>query len=262
MFKSVEKKHYKKYKEIFGKHKSVTIFNYAYDNQKGKLEVDNLDDPEYAKFSYVNFMFFTGRADENKAEAILATFPPRIAIVAEDKDWYQLFEAYFSSKEGIKFGQQDRVKFSSDSITKEHLHSLKKPLPEGFRLKRITQPILENLPPSLNPHIKMFFESEEKFLEKGMGFCILDGDKPICFASSFIPIYDDSLEVEIDTVDDPKYRRKGFATAACIALLEYCLENNLTPEWDAQNEASVGLAKKLGYTEKEKWKLFYYLESK
>ena len=98
------------------------------------------------------------------------------------------------------------------------------------------------------------------FLEKGIGFCIVDGDQPICMASSFIPIYDNTIEVEIDTEDDPKYRRKGFATAACIALLEFCLENNLTSEWDAQNEASVGLAKKLGYTEKEKWKLYYYLE--
>ncbi|MCG3215818.1 MAG: GNAT family N-acetyltransferase [Candidatus Heimdallarchaeota archaeon] len=262
MFKTVEKEYWGKYKELFGKHKSVSIFNYAFSNQLGKLEVDNFDEPKYAKFSFTNFMFFAGKADENIAEKILQTFPPQIAIVVEDKDWYLLIETYFSFKEEIKFSQQNRIKFSSDSLTLEHLLSLKKPLPEGFHLKRITKSIKENIPSSSNYHIKLFFGSDENFLEKGMGFCVLDGDKPICIASSFIPIFENKLEIQIDTLDDPKYRRKGFATAACVALLEYCLENKITPDWDAQNEASVGLAKKLGYTEKEKWKLYYYIESK
>ncbi len=262
MFEVVEKKNYGNYKGIFGKHKSVSIFNYAFDNKLGKLELDNLDEPEYAKYSFANFMFFTGKTDKNKAKKMFATFPPKVAIIVEDKDWYQLIEDYFSSKKGIRFIQQERVNFSSDSLTKEHLDSLKKPLPEGYHMKKVTKEIVENISPSLKYHIQLFFGSDDSFLEKGVGFCILDSEKPICMASSFIPIYKNKLEIEIDTEDDPKYRRKGFATAACIALLEFCLENNLTPEWDAQNEASVGLAKKLGYTEKEKWKLFYYIENK
>jgi hypothetical protein len=261
MFKIVEKENFENYKEFFGNHNSISIFNYAFDNKLGTLEIDNLDEPEYVKYSYVNFMFFSGKIDEKKAKKIFETFPPQTAIVAEDKEWYPLIEDHFSSREGIRFAQQERVKFSSDSITLEHLHSIKKPLPEGFHLKQITKPIVENLSPSLKYHISLFFGSDEKFLENGTGFCILDGEKPISMASSFIPIYNNALEVEIDTEDDPNYRRKGFATTACIALLEYCLENNLTPEWDAQNEASVGLAIKLGYTEKERWKLFYYIES-
>ncbi|MHA1447655.1 MAG: GNAT family N-acetyltransferase, partial [Candidatus Heimdallarchaeaceae archaeon] len=124
---TVEKEHFGNYKEIFGKHKFVSIFNYAFDSQIGKLEVDNFDEPEYAKFSFVNFMFFTGKADENKTEQILASFSPQVAIVAEDKDWYPLIEAYFSSKKEIRFAQQERVKFSSDSLTNEYLGSLKKP---------------------------------------------------------------------------------------------------------------------------------------
>jgi len=170
MFKTIEKEHFGKYKEIFGKHKSVSIFNYAFDNQIGKLEVDNFDEPEYAKFSFVNFMFFTGKADEKETEKILETFPPQVAIIVEDKDWYPLIEDYFSSKEGIKFAQQERVKFSSDSLTKEYLDSLKKPLPEGFHLKKITKSIVENLSPSLRNHIPIFFGSDDSFLEKGMGF--------------------------------------------------------------------------------------------
>ncbi len=262
MFKVVKKEEFGKYKKIFGKHNSITIFNYAFDNKLGKLEIDNFDKPEYAKFSFVNFMFFVGKADEKIANKILDTFPPMVAIVAENKGWYPLIESYFSSKEDIRFVQQKRVKFSSDSLAIDHLNSLKKPLPEGFSLEKTSHSTVKNLPPSLKYHLQLFFGSDENFIENGVGFCILDDDKPICMASSFIPIYDERLEVEIDTKDDPKYRRKGFATAACVALFEFCFENNLTPEWDAQNEASVGLAKKLGLREKETWKLYYYIENK
>ena len=176
MFKKIEKENFEDYKNLFGKHNSVSIFNYAFDNKLGTLEIDNLVEPKFAKFSFVNFMFFSGKANENKKEEILATFPPLVAIVAEDKDWYPIIENYFSSKEGIRFAQQDRVKFSSDSINLEHLNSLKKPLPEGYSLKEINKEIVEKLSPSLRQHISLFFGSNEDFLEKGMGFCILDGE--------------------------------------------------------------------------------------
>ena len=262
MFKVVKKNLYEKYTDIFGNLNLLTTYKYAFDNHLGRLEVDNFENPEYARFFFGDLMFFAGKANKKRAEEILATFPPLVAIVVEDKEWYQLIENFFLSKEGIKFGQQNRIKFSSDSLSIEHLFSLMKPLPDGFYLKKITKKILENLPPTLREHIPPCFGSNKNFLKKGMGFCILDDDKTISMASSYIPIYNNQLEVQIVTLDDPQYRRKGFATAACVALLKYCLENNLTPEWDAQNEESQGLAKKLGYTEKEKWKMYYYIEIK
>jgi hypothetical protein len=42
------------------------------------------------------------------------------------------------------------------------------------------------------------------------------------------------------------------------AIIEYGLERNLIPHWDAANEASVKLALKLGYSNPESWEAFYY----
>ncbi len=34
----------------------------------------------------------------------------------------------------------------------------------------------------------------------------------------------------------------------CIALIEYCLKNDIEPHWEAANNTSVEMALKLGYT--------------
>ena len=92
-------------------------------------------------------------------------------------------------------------------------------------------------------------------MKKGIGFCVKHGDEPISMASSCLP-YTDKLEVQIATVDSPEYRRRGFGTTACIALLEYCLENKIEPHWDAFDERSASMAEKLGYTDPEHYHMY------
>lgn len=44
-----------------------------------------------------------------------------------------------------------------------------------------------------------------------------------------------------------EYRRRGLASICGAKLILECLNRNLYPSWDAQNEASAALAEKLGY---------------
>ncbi len=46
----------------------------------------------------------------------------------------------------------------------------------------------------------------------------------------------------------------------CAHLIEYSLENDYDPRWDAANKPSVGLALKLGYTDPEEHELMIYWE--
>lgn len=98
----------------------------------------------------------------------------------------------------------------------------------------------------------------ETFIECGVGFCVMHGRRPISAAFSGLPIEDDQFDVQVYTVDNPKYRRRGFATVASAALIEYSLENGLEPEWDAQNEPSIKIALKLGYTDPVKFDVYYW----
>ncbi|MCG3215203.1 MAG: GNAT family N-acetyltransferase [Candidatus Heimdallarchaeota archaeon] len=261
MFSEIPIDQHEKYRYLFDESAFYLLFDYAFKNNLGKLTVDDLDNPAYATYLYTNILFFTGKIDESKINTILASLPPLVAIITLNKNWYDPIESYFKSREGIRFVIQNRTKYSSDSLSLKHLKSITKSLPEGYSVKRIDKQMIKRTPIEIKEHVPTQFGSDERFLEEGIGFCVLDGEHPVSLASSFFP-FEDKLEVEIITVDDSKYRRKGFATAACIALIEYCLENNVTPYWDAQNEASAKLAENLGFTKPDKWKLFYYIPDK
>lgn len=88
------------------------------------------------------------------------------------------------------------------------------------------------------------YESEDDFLNRGFGYCILHGERVVCCATSY-SIYDGGIEIEIDT--DREYRQKGLATVAGAAIIIDCLDRGLYPSWDAGNLISVELAKNLGY---------------
>lgn len=88
------------------------------------------------------------------------------------------------------------------------------------------------------------FEDCRDFLKRGLGVAALENGRPVAGAASFT-LYDDGIEIEIDTRED--YRRKGLARACGSALILRCLDLGLVPYWDAANLASVHLAEKLGY---------------
>ncbi len=54
--------------------------------------------------------------------------------------------------------------------------------------------------------------------------------------------------------------RKGFGTAAAIALIEYCLSNDIEPYWDANNKPSAIMAENLGYSNPESYYVYKWVE--
>ena len=98
------------------------------------------------------------------------------------------------------------------------------------------------------------FESPEDFINKGAAFGVIENDslKGIAYSSLV-----NSKAVEVSIYIVKKYRRLGMAIALGCALLKYCLEKNLHPNWDAANLESCRLAEKLGYTATETYDAFY-----
>jgi RimJ/RimL family protein N-acetyltransferase len=75
-------------------------------------------------------------------------------------------------------------------------------------------------------------------------------------ATTFSPFIDE-FETEVNTVNDSRYRGRGFATSVAAALLMYALEHNIVPHWDAENDISGKIAFKLGYSNPEPYKSLY-----
>ncbi len=88
--------------------------------------------------------------------------------------------------------------------------------------------------------------NKNHFLKYGVGFSTILDNKIACPAfSSFVQ--GNQLELGIETL--PNYRKRELATQTCIALIEYCLANQLEPVWSygLGNKSSFKLALKISF---------------
>jgi hypothetical protein len=96
------------------------------------------------------------------------------------------------------------------------------------------------------------------FLSRGAIGCrakVMGRDVALCRSNGF----EAGNEFMIDVITfDVTERNKGYATAASVGLLDYCLENRLHPLWETteDNTASRRLAQKLGFVEEETYPVF------
>ena len=156
----------------------------------------------------------------------------------------------------------ERFAFSADSLRLAHLQGLKEKTPAGFQVAKIDVPLAEALKMPKNKFAKehgINFESAEDFVNRGVGFCALQGDQVACVASCFT-VCDGAIEIQIDTAR--KFQGKGVATAVAAHLITHCLENDIIPGWDAATEISAKFAEKLGYTKTGAYEMVVYTGSR
>lgn len=84
------------------------------------------------------------------------------------------------------------------------------------------------------------FDSIDDFIDRGVGYAILNKGQVVSAATSF-SIFDDGIEIEI--ASHPEHRRKGLAMIVASALILDCLDRGKYPSWDGANSESVELAK-------------------
>ena len=118
-------------------------------------------------------------------------------------------------------------------------------IPDGYILRPIDRALYEVcLQNRATADLVAAFDGKEAYLHYGRGMVILKGTQIVSGASSYSR-YREGIEIEIDTVEGE--RRRHLARSASAALILQCLEEGLYPSWDAQNLASVSLARQLGY---------------
>ena len=239
-------------KALFNSLKMSAIISGSIDHQRGTIYVDSLDDPKVAWWSFSVLNAVAGDSKLDAARYIIEQFPYIRVLNVANEDWENLVRSLWREE----LYTMPRTRLSEETLDIKHLRKLKEPLPEGFMLQKVDRESLDNLADAaMAYHILQFFGTPDDFIENGFGFCIKHGEKVVSMASTYTP-YSNAIEIEIDTFDSPEYRRKGLATAAGAALLEYALDNGLTPNWDAQTQISVKLAQKLGYTNPEPYEVF------
>jgi GNAT superfamily N-acetyltransferase len=214
----------------------------------GHAWTDNLEDPKCAKILTADFCFFAGNSRAPEARMLVRHIPdffkkPCLFATADNEAWEALIEQEYENRY-IKFQRyafkKDRHTFDRDKL-KAFVHYL----PEGYELAPIDAKLYElSFAEAWSSDLCPNFLSWEDYQKRGLGFVVLHEGRIVCGASSYT-VYNEGIEIEIDTHED--YRRKGLATACAARLILECLDRGLYPSWDAANTISVALAEKLGY---------------
>jgi hypothetical protein len=204
----------------------------------GSVYVTDLQTPVSAMALLGCFAFLAGEPDR---ELVLSKPAGFTVLVPQDERWNACIESCFpEARKTVRYAIRKDTQF--DPV---YLQRIVEQLPEGYELKPIDGTIYDLC--LLDPLTECFvsvFPGKEQYLQHGKGFVVMRDGRIVSGASSYSR-YREGIEIEVDTVEDE--RRKGFASAACAALILQCLDEGLYPSWDAHDMVSVRLAQKLGY---------------
>lgn len=213
----------------------------------GRLWVDDAAQPSIVHL-HLDFHFLAGDAGARAAAAIVRSLPDRLALNAGPA-WLPALRAAY----GEALTAYGRVSFRTPPRDRSRLAALAGSLPAGYALASVTAANVERFAAFESTLVENFRDLDH-FLARGIGFAVEHGGTIVAGCSSFART-DEMVEVEIDTA--PEHRRRGVATAAGAALALHCLEHELEPHWDAANEESAALARKLGFGAPHEYTAWY-----
>lgn len=214
----------------------------------GNAWADSIDSPRSAQIITGDFCFFAGDSSIAQARQLVSNIPdgfrsPWIIMIPPNEGWAALIEEAYPGRH--RRFERYALKKEKGIFDAEKLRTYADQLPQGYTLAPIEE--------ELYAQSKMLdwfkdccaqFPSYEEYHQKGLGFAALYQGEPVAAASSYT-VYDEGIEIEIDT--QKEHRQKGLATACAAKLMLACLERGLYPSWDAANKISLALAEKLGY---------------
>ncbi len=213
----------------------------------GRAFCDDPENPRAGRLTGGDFSFLGGDASLPAAEELIQGLPPEHIVVpmgATGEAWLSLLEKAYAGR--CRRIQRYHVRPPAGGFDVPRLEALAASLPQGYACRQILGGLTKTvLASEWSRDACGNFDSPEDYDRRGLGYCVVNPEgKPVAVCSSF-SVYDEGLEIEVDT--HPDWRRRGFATVCSAALVLGCLRRGMHPNWDAANLHSVELSKKLGY---------------
>lgn len=208
----------------------------------GRAFVDSLDAPRSAQLLVGDFCVFLGEPVQELVRNCGAVKEGFTILVPDRADWETLIEdTYPNSRKITRYA----IKKERDVFQRERLEKIVDGLPPCYTLVLIDEGLYHKTQEEdWSRDLCSQFAGAEDFCRRGLGVAVLHGEQLVSGASSYA-VYDNGIEIEIDTQED--YRRQGLASAAGAKLILTCLDRGMYPSWDAHDLRSVALAEKLGY---------------
>ena len=203
--------------------------------------------------------FILGEPENINPKELASIIPEGSWIITIPDTWDKTIREIY--KDNVKV--MDRVLFDSSSIDVEHIKSLRVDMPDDLHIVPISEKHLKDS--IIVDDVTSRFFTKRDFMKYGFGYALVDDHDVVQgFSNSNFPVLGDKVELHfrIGFSDDNKYRRKGYGITLASMLIEESFKRGLDPVWDAANLKSAHIAKKLGYTEKLKWKVYVVRKNK
>jgi len=206
------------------------------------------DTPQAALCESADFLFLAGEAQEKETERILRSWRGEragqfVILVPRDPACGSLIEEIFgpAAKAEKRFAFQK----GGENFDRAHLKRLAENHPANVQLRPFDRELYRMAQQAdWSRDFVSQFRGEDDYLKRGIGVAALRGGELVGGASSYT-VYRGGIEVQIETRSD--LRRQGIAGACGAQLILNCMERGLYPSWDAANEESARLARRLGY---------------
>ncbi|MFK7801991.1 MAG: GNAT family N-acetyltransferase [Anaerolineae bacterium] len=230
----------------------------------GRALADSADQPTFAvlELPKIQVCILGGDASHALASTYIQGLSQITQVFYSSPD----FVALFNQLHPGKIIPRQRWAFSAENLDVEHLKQLKANVSNRFRIVPLNVNIVKQLSERKNKFAAVHgvtFKSPEEFIEKGFGYCVLEGETEsaniACVGSSFA-ICEAGIEIQIDTKSS--YQGNGLATAIAASVMLHSLEKGLVPGWDAATPISASLAEKLGYTAQGEYDMLIFTNSR
>ena len=211
------------------------------EGQMGRAFADDAVSPVAWMIAAGPFRYFAGDARSPGGQEVVHLLPAYTFLMPSTGGW----SAVMGEVYGERLVAYPRYSFAADALSVEHLAGLLRQSRYRDAIRRVDAALAARLSADPDgPADLSLFDSADDFVERGVGFCVLDGDTVAGVACS-AGVCSRGIEVSIFVI--PRFRRRGMATALAATLAGYCLAEGLEPHWDAANPDSYHLALKLGY---------------
>lgn len=220
----------------------------ALEDQMGSAFVDSTDAPTCFLIEQDGFFgYLAGDFSSDAGHDFLRKLPSGRLLMSGSDGWAAALQSVF----GERLREIARTSYASDTLDMQAISQLAATNPHTPNVRRVDTALAESNSPFLQLGA---FESAADFVERGIGFCLLNEGQIIGAVQASLVC---SNAIEVSLVVDEQHQRKGIATALSCQLLMWCLERGIAPHWDAANEESCRLAEKLGYRREGDYMAYY-----
>ena len=189
---------------------------------------------------YCGFAFIYGDYDESFLNDVYKKFinnnmhSRRFILFISD----ERARDYFINKESIVLERRYFFEYRKSISANNQV------LSSNFQLCEICKELFYKINGNVTPLFS--WDNSSDFLEKGKGYCILDGETVAAWAFT-AAISDEEIDIGIET--RAEYRNCGLGAIVSDKMVQYCFQQHKRPVWacHSNNIASQKLAEKVGF---------------